>query len=151
MKSIKKTTFIALLIFSSITQAEGANYNWNGSVKNNANNIVLEVSKFTAPPSHVFDNSDNVVSTNNSFAIQTNNYTGSDENLVLTQLENYINNTSMLINKAKALQNPNERYQFNYQALTQDLKEIANSVNRFVNQNKSSQTPRVITPLTKRY
>ena len=151
MKFTKKTVVIALSILSSITYAKSENYNWNSGVENDITIAEIKPSRSTPSPSHVFDSSADIASVNHSFIVQANNYTSSDENLVLTQLESYIKNTSTLINKAKALQDPNERYQFNYQALIQDLKEIANSINRFVNQNKSSQTPRVITPLTKRY
>ena len=87
----------------------------------------------------------------NPLNVVPSNYTNNSENKTLTEVESYIRNTTSLIDKSQALQISNERYQFNYEALKQDVLEIANSIQRFKNHNKSSQTPRFISPLTKRY
>lgn len=73
------------------------------------------------------------------------------ESLLLAKIEKYIRSSSYLIDEAQAMQNDNAKYRFKYNLLRQDLSEIANSINRYLNQNKRSQTPRIIEPLVKEY
>jgi RAQPRD family integrative conjugative element protein len=72
-------------------------------------------------------------------------------NLSLEGIEQYLRSTSYLIDEAEALQRDDARYRFRYDVLRQDLSEIANSINRFIMQNKRSQMPRSFSPLVKEY
>ncbi|SFV89203.1 hypothetical protein MNB_SUP05-SYMBIONT-5-361 [hydrothermal vent metagenome] len=69
----------------------------------------------------------------------------------LKKVEQYIRSTAPLIEKAKGMQIVDSRYKFGYDALRQDLAEVSNSIQRFINQNKRSQAPRVIKALIKEY
>lgn len=74
-----------------------------------------------------------------------------NELLALKKIETYITNATHLIDEAEAMQTDGERYRFHYYSLRKDLTDVAESVRRFINQNKKSQTPRNITPLVKEY
>jgi RAQPRD family integrative conjugative element protein len=75
----------------------------------------------------------------------------SNDSLPLKKIEHYIRNSTYLIDEAQALQNNDARYRFKYPLLRQDLSEIANSINRYLTQDKRSQAPRLVTPLVKAY
>jgi RAQPRD family integrative conjugative element protein len=77
--------------------------------------------------------------------------TNSTNNLLLERIEQYLRDTSYLIDEAEALQRDDARYRFRYDVLRQDLSEMSNSINRFITQNKRSQMPRIISPLVKEY
>lgn len=87
----------------------------------------------------------------NYLKVPTNNFNHSDENLSLSRLESYIRNTAFVIEEARTLQDKNARYKFDYSSLERDLSEIASSIKRFIDHDKSSQTPRKFEPLSKRY
>ncbi|SFV87063.1 hypothetical protein MNB_SUP05-SYMBIONT-4-653 [hydrothermal vent metagenome] len=74
-----------------------------------------------------------------------------NELLALKKIEQYIGNTSHLINNAEPMQTDGARYKFDYPALRQDLTAITESINRFINKNQKNQTPRTIAPLIMEY
>jgi RAQPRD family integrative conjugative element protein len=75
----------------------------------------------------------------------------SNDSLPLKKIEQYIRNSAYLIDEAQALQSNDARYRFKYHLLRQDLSEIAESINRYLTQDKRSQAPRLVTPLVKAY
>ncbi len=79
------------------------------------------------------------------------NFSQANELLLLSKLEQYIRDSSHLINKAQAMQRDDARYKFRYESLRQDLSEIAESIRRHIVRNQHDQTPRAILPLVKDY
>jgi len=75
----------------------------------------------------------------------------SNDSLPLKKIEQYIRNSAYLIDEAQALQSNDARYRFKYHLLRQDISEIANSINRYLTQDKRSQAPRLVIPLVKAY
>lgn len=69
----------------------------------------------------------------------------------LKKVEQHIRSTAFLIEEAEGMQIVDSRYKFDYNALRQDLAEVSNSIQRFINQNKRSQAPRSIKALVKEY
>ncbi len=74
-----------------------------------------------------------------------------NELLALKKLEQYIINTYHLIDNAESMQADGARYKFDYPELRQDLTYVTASINRFINHNQKSQTPRTIVPLITEY
>lgn len=79
------------------------------------------------------------------------NFSQSDELLLLKKLEQYIRSSSYLIDEAQAMQRNDARYKFEYLLLKQDLSDIADGIKKFIRQDKRSQAPRKIRPLIKEY
>jgi RAQPRD family integrative conjugative element protein len=134
----------ALILATLLLQSCGLN--WIDS------NPVKTEHKITPKLQHTIINDDLYLTTTKAdIQLSTNNYNNSTEHKALTQLESYLRNSNNIIKRSMAVRNKDSRYKFNYRAVTSDIAEIANSINRFVNQDKFNQAPRAFEPLSKRY
>lgn len=75
------------------------------------------------------------------------NANNTDELSTLEQARKYLLKTNYLINRAEVLVSDNARYRFKYDVLRQDLKDISNSIERYIVRDKGDQTPRHYEPL----